>query len=318
MKIAEILKNTKKTHFSFEIVPPLVGHSAKSLYEKIELLTEFNPLNINITYHQDETVYKQIDNNVMSKKLVRKRPGTVALAAAIRNRFPGVTTVPHLICGGMTKQDIENILIDLNFLEIENILLLRGDAPKGERYFIPEPGGYSHTDEMVKQIMDLNKGIYLDHDIKNTEATNFSVGVAGYPEKHAEAPNFETDMKYLKAKVDAGADYIVTQMFFDNAKFFEWERRCREAGITVPIVPGIKPLGKKRDLNVIPLTFHLDIPAELANAVQKAKDDSEVYQIGIEWAINQSKELMKHGVPALHYFSVGRTENVREIAKAVF
>ncbi|MCQ2973753.1 MAG: methylenetetrahydrofolate reductase [Bacteroidales bacterium] len=318
MKIADILQKTEKTLFSFEIVPPLKGHSINSLYQKIELLTEFNPLNINITYHQAETVYSPGENNIIFKKVVRKRPGTVALAAAIRNRFPNVITVPHLICGGMTREEIENILIDLNFLEINNILLLRGDAPKGEKYFIPEPGGHKHTIDLVNQIMDLNKGIYLDKDLKNTEATNFSVGVAGYPEKHIESPNPELDMQYLKAKVDAGAEYIVTQMFFDNQKFFEWEKRCRQAGITVPIVPAIKPLGKKRDLEIIPQVFSLDMPMDLVNAVNSAKDDSAVYQIGIEWAIQQSKELIQHGVPAVHYFSVGRTENVREIAKAVF
>jgi len=318
MKIAEILKNTKKALFSFEIVPPLKGHNLEGLYEKLDLLAEFNPLNINITYHQDESVYVPAENGLMRKKVIRKRPGTVALAAAIKNRYPNVETVPHLICGGMTKQDIENILIDLNFLGVENILALRGDPAVGSKYFVPDPEGHAHTDSLVKQIMDLNKGIYLDKELKNTACTNFSVAVAGYPEKHLEAPNAEIDLQYLKQKVDAGADYIVTQMFFDNQKFFEWEKRCREIGITVPIVPAIKPLGKLRDIQTIPQIFSLDMPSDLVKECMKAKDDSEIYQIGIEWCINQSKELIAHGVPAVHYFSVGRTENVREIAKAVF
>lgn len=318
MKIAETLKNTEKTLFSFEIVPPLKGHNLDSLYEKLDLLAEFNPLNINITYHQDETVYTPLENNLLQKKVVRKRPGTVALAAAIKNRYPNVNTVPHLICGGMSKQAIENILIDLNFLGIQNILALRGDAVSGQKYFIPESDGHAHTDGLINQIMDLNKGIYLDKDLKNTDCTNFSCGVAGYPEKHIESPNAEIDMEFLKKKIDAGAEFIVTQMFFDNQKFFAWEKKCREAGITVPIIPAIKPLGKLRDLQVIPQVFNIDLPTTLVKEVLAAKDDKAIYQIGIEWCIAQSRELIAHGVPVVHYFSVGRTENVREVAKAVF
>ncbi len=318
MKITEALKNTKKTLFSFEIVPPLKGHNINNLYQKLDLLAEFNPLNINITYHQDETVYTQVGENLVTKKIIRKRPGTVALAAAIKNRFPNVETVPHLICGGMTKEAIENILIDLNFLGIENILLLRGDAPKGQRYFIPEQGGYSHTIDLVKQIIDLNNSIYLDKDLKNTDKTNFSVGVAGYPEKHAEAPNFEIDLMHLKEKIDAGAEFIVTQMFFDNNKFYEFEKRCRQAGIHVPIIPAIKPIAKQKDIDTIPLVFNIDLPMELMQEVTKAKNDDDIYQIGIEWTIAQSKDLIAHGVPCVHYFSVGKTDNIRQVAKAVF
>ncbi|MBQ5541296.1 MAG: methylenetetrahydrofolate reductase, partial [Bacteroidales bacterium] len=254
----------------------------------------------------------------ITKSVVRKHPGTVALAAAIKKRYPDTETVPHLICGGMSKQDIENILIDLNFLGIENILALRGDAPKGSRYFVAEKDGHTHTDTLVKQITDLNKGIYLDKTLKNNDRMNFSVAVAGYPEKHIESPNMEFDMKYLKQKIDAGAEYIVTQMFFDNDKFFAWEKRCRENGILVPIVPAIKPIGKLRDIQTIPQVFNIDLPSDLVSACLKAKDDKEIYQIGIEWTIQQSKELIKHGCPAVHYFSIGGVENVREVAKAVF
>ncbi|MBQ5403066.1 MAG: methylenetetrahydrofolate reductase [Bacteroidales bacterium] len=318
MKIAEKLKATDKTLFSFEIVPPLKGNDIKKLYEKLDLLVEFNPLNINITYHQDEIVYSEDGKGVITKSLVRKHPGTVALAAAIKNRYHDIETVPHLICGGMSKQDIENTLIDLNFLGIENILALRGDAPKGSRYFVAEKNGHSHTDSLVKQIIDLNNGIYLDKNLKNNDRMNFSIGVAGYPEKHIEAPNDDYDMKYLKQKVDAGAQYIVTQMFFDNEKFFSWEKRCREAGITCPIIPAIKPIGKLRDIQTIPQVFNIDLPSDLVSACLKAKDDSEIYKIGIEWTIQQSRDLIAHKVPCVHYFSVGRTENVREVAKAVF
>jgi len=318
MKIADKLKSTDKTLFSFEIVPPLKGNNIGKLYEKLDLLVEFNPLNINITYHQDEVVYSEDKDGRITKSVVRKHPGTVALAAAIKKRYPDTETVPHLICGGMSKQDIENILIDLNFLGIENILALRGDAPKGSRYFVAEKDGHQHTDSLVKQITDLNKGIYLDKTLKNNDCMNFSVAVAGYPEKHIESPNMDFDMKYLKQKVDAGAEYIVTQMFFDNEKFFAWEKRCRESGILVPIVPAIKPIGKLRDIQTIPQVFNIDLPSDLVSECLKAKDDKDIYQIGIEWTIWQSKELIKHGCPAVHYFSVGRTENVREVAKAVF
>ncbi|MBQ9212548.1 MAG: methylenetetrahydrofolate reductase [Bacteroidales bacterium] len=318
MKIAEKLKNTDKTLFSFEIVPPLKGGSIEKLYNKLDLLAEFNPLNINITFHQDEVVYSEDSFGNITKRVERKHPGTVALAAAIKKRYPEVETVPHLICGGMSKSDIENVLIDLNFLGIENILALRGDAPKGSRYFIAEKNGHNHTDSLVRQIMDLNHGIYLDPDLKNNEHTNFSVGVAGYPEKHIEASNMEFDIKYLKQKIDCGAEYIVTQMFFDNQKFFAWEKLCRDSGITVPIIPAIKPIGKMRDIQTIPQVFNIDLPSDLVLECMKAKNDDEIYRIGVEWTISQSKELISHGVPAVHYFSVGKTENVREVAKAVF
>lgn len=318
MKIAEILKNTTKTLFSFEIVPPLKGQNINKLYEKLDLLAEFNPVNINITYHQDETIYTPTEDGKFDKKIVRKRPGTVALAAAIHNRYPNILTVPHIICGGMSKQDIENILIDLNFLGINNILALRGDAAVGQKYFVPESNGHAHTNQLVEQIMNLNKGIYLDKNLKNTDCTNFSVGVAGYPEKHTEAPNPEIDMEYLKQKIDAGAEYIVTQMFFDNQKFFEWEQKCRKAGINVPIVPAIKPIGKMRDIQTIPQVFNIDIPSDLAKACYKAKDDAQIYQIGIEWTTQQARELIAHGVPTVHFFSVGKTDNIREIAKAIY
>lgn len=318
MKVADILNSTKKTLFSFEIIPPVKGQNINELYKKLDLLIPFNPLNINITYHEAETVYVPAGDNLMTSKAVSKRPGTVALAAAIAKKYPDVITVPHIICGGHTKEDLENQLIDLNFLEINNLLLLRGDATGGKKRFIAAKGGHEHTSGLVKQISDLNNGIYLDKDLKNTQKMNFSIGVAGYPEKHIESPNPETDLKYLKEKVDAGAEYIVTQMFFDNQKFFDFEKSCRAIGINVPIIPAVKPLSKKRDLDLIPQTFNLDLPQDLVDAISDAENDEQVYQIGIEWTTAQSKELIAHGVPAVHYFSVGKTDNIAQIVKAVF
>ncbi len=318
MKVIDYLKNNSKTHFSFEILPPLKGHNIKGIYDKIAPLMEFSPLNINVTYHQEEVVYKHHKSGLLEKKTIRKRPGTVAISAAIKYRFPQIITVPHLICGGFTKEDTEYALIDLHFLGIKNLLILRGDAPKGQREFLPERNGNEHSIDLIRQIMDLNKGEYLDEDLQNSESMEFSIGVAGYPEKHMEAPNKELDLYYLKEKIDAGAEYIVTQMFFDNKKYFEFVENCRAMGITVPIVPGIKPIRNKRDIQLIPMIFHIDIPNDLTKAVGKCKSDDEVYKVGIEWATQQSKELVAHKVPALHYFTIGKSDNIKEIVKQVF
>jgi methylenetetrahydrofolate reductase (NADPH) len=318
MKIIDQLKNTSTPYFSFELLPPMKGGDISSVYEAINPLVEFNPININITYHQQEVVYKKLKNGLLEKKTIRKRPGTVAIAAAIKCKYPNIEVVPHLICGGFTKSETEYALIDLHFLRIKNLLVLRGDPPKTQRIFRPEPEGHEYAVDLIRQIIDLNKGKYLDEELQNSTATDFSVGVAGYPEKHFEAANMEVDMQYLKEKIDAGADYIVTQMFFDNQKFFRFVENCRNAGINVPIVPGLKPISKVNDLKLLPLVFHIDIPELLAAELRKCKTDRQAYELGIEWAINQSLELKKFGVPALHYFTIGVSDNIQEIAKRVF
>jgi methylenetetrahydrofolate reductase (NADPH) len=317
MKIAEQLAKTKKALFSFELLPPLKGRSIEDVYKAIDPLIEFNPVNINFTYHQHEIVYANLPNGFIEKKVIRKRPGNVALSAAIKFRY-NITVVPHVICGGQTKDDIEDLLIDYNFLGLDNLLLLRGDAPKGQKVFMPEKNGHANTVDLVRQVMNMNKGIYLDSSLRDPEPTNFSVGVAGYPEKHIESPNMETDLKYLKEKVEAGAEYIVTQLFFDNQKFFEFVKKCREIGINVPIVPGIKPLSALNDIKLVPQIFSCDIPQEFYNELNKCKTNTEVKECGILWAIKQSKELINIGAPAIHFYTYGISDNVQRIAEAIF
>ncbi len=318
MKVVDYLKNTKKTLFSFEILPPLKGKDINLIYEVIDPLMEFNPQYLNITYHREETVYKRHKSGLLEKKTVHKRPGTVAIAAAVKYKYQNVQVVPHLICGGFTKEETENALIDLHFLGIRNLLVLRGDALATEKTFIPEENGHSYAVDLINQINNLNKGLYLDEELHNTTKMDFSMGVAGYPEKHCESPNPETDLYYLKKKIDAGADYIVTQMFFDNKKYFDFVERCRKIGITVPIVPGIKPISVKRHLNTLPGIFSIDIPEDLAKEVRKCKTNDMVRQLGIEWAIMQSKELIEKNAPSLHYYTMGKATNIYEIVKKVF
>ena len=317
MKITEILAGQKDTVFSFEILPPLKGQKAGDIFDNIDPLMEFKPPFIDVTYHREETVYKRLDNGLLQEKVVRKRPGTVGLSAAIMHRYD-VEAVPHILCGGFSKEDTEDLLIDLNFLGVENVVALRGDQAKHESYFTPHPEGNRYAVDLVKQIQELNQGNYLDQELQNTTATNFCIGVAGYPEKHFEAPSLNIDIENLKAKVEAGADYVVTQLFFDNSKFFAFVDKCREAGITVPIIPGLKPLSTKRQLSILPQIFHVDIPDELAIAAIKCKDNNEVRQLGIRWCIQQSKELKAAGVPVLHYYSMGKSENIYQIASEVF
>jgi methylenetetrahydrofolate reductase (NADPH) len=317
MKVIDRLKTTSKTFFSFELLPPLKGNHIDVIYNAIDPLIEFDPLMINVTYHQQEAEYKHLPRGLLEKKIVRKRPGTVAISAAIKYKY-GLTVVPHLICGGFTREETEDALIDLHFLGIENILVLRGDAPRGERYFIAEPGGHNHASELVRQISNMNKGIYLEEKLEIGSNTNFSIGVAGYPEKHFESPNISSDLRYLKEKVDAGADYIVTQLFFDTQKFFDFVNLCREAGILVPIIPGLKPISTIKEVSVLPQVFHVDIPEDLVKAVLACKNNQEAKQVGVEWAIQQSKELIKFGVPAVHYYTIGVSDNIKKIAKAVF
>jgi methylenetetrahydrofolate reductase (NADPH) len=317
MKVIEYLKNTKKTLFSFEILPPLKGKSIQSIYEGIDPLLEFKPAFIDVTYHRQEYVYKKHPNGLLEKVSVRKRPGTVGICAAIMNKYH-IDAVPHLICGGFSVEETENALIDLHFLGIDNVLLLRGDSIKTEKNFIPELNGHNYAIDLLKQVVSLNSGQYLDEELKDVAPTNFCIGVAGYPEKHFEAPNFESDLRYLKMKVDAGADYIVTQMFFDNKKFFEFVDKCRAIGINVPIIPGLKTLTSRSQVSVLPSLFHIDIPAELTEAIDKCKDDKHIKEIGIEWGIAQTKELVAHGVPCIHFYTMGKSETTKAIASGIF
>ncbi len=318
MKVSEHLANRgDKTLFSIEIIPPLKGKSIQSIFDSIDPLMEFNPPFIDVTYHREEYEYKKRENGLLEKISIRKRPGTVGICAAIINRYK-TDAVPHIICGGFNKEETENALIDLAFLGIDNVLLLRGDAIKSEPHFSVEPGGHAYAIDLVKQVVNLNKGVYIDEDLVKVQPTDFCIGVAGYPEKHFEAPNMRSDLRYLKMKVDAGAEYIVSQMFFDNGKYFEFVEKCREAGIGVPIIPGLKPLTSKRQVALLPKTFHIDIPDELESEMEKCKDNECAREVGREWCIAQSKELMKYGVPCLHYYTMGNSDVIRRIAKAVY
>lgn len=318
MKVTQhIEKANGKSLFSFEILPPLKGQNIQCIFDNIEPLMEFQPPFIDVTYHREEYEFKELPSGLLEKKVVKKRPGTVGICSAIQNKYQ-VDAIPHILCGGFTKEDTENFLIDMDFLGIDNVVALRGDAVKSEIYFKPEKEGHSYASELVTQINNLNNGIYLDSDLQNTNKTNFCIGVAGYPEKHMEAPSLDSDIYFLKQKIKNGADYIITQMFFDNKKFFEFVDKCRAAGITVPIIPGLKPISTKKQLNLIPHRFKVDLPDDLIMAVVKAKDNQEVSQIGIEWCIDQSKELQKAGIPVLHYYSMGKSENIRQIASQVF
>ena len=278
---------------------------------------EFNPPFIDVTYHREEYEFKELENGLLQKKVVKKRPGTVGICAGIQNKYQ-VDAIPHILCGGFTKEDTENLLIDLDFLGIDNVVALRGDAVKSEIYFKPEKEGHAYASELVTQISNLNKGIYLDEDLQNSTKTDFCIGVAGYPEKHMEAPSLDSDIHFVKQKIKNGADYIITQMFFDNKKFFDFVAKCRAAGITVPIIPGLKPIATKKQLNLIPHRFSLELPDDLIMEVVKAKDNDAVRQIGIEWCTQQSKELVAAGIPVLHYYSMGKAENVKAIAKEIF
>ncbi len=318
MRVIDIIKQADKTLFSFELLPPLRGNSIASIYKVIDPLMDFNPSFINVTYHQEEVVYKKHPSGLLEKKTIRKRPGTVAISAAIKNKYTSVEVVPHLICGGFSKEETEYALIDFHYLGIDNILALRGDAPKNLRTFQPEQNGHTNANELVKQITEMNQGKFLDDEMQHKFSTNFCVGVAGYPEKHIEAPNMATDLTYLKKKIDAGAEFIITQMFFDNKKYFSFVDACRKEGISVPIVPGMKPICTMRELTALPQIFYIDIPEKLSKEVQKCSSNDDVFKVGIEWGIEQSKELLDNGVPVLHYFTVGISENIRQIAKAIF
>jgi len=316
MKVTDHIENAKDTLFSFEILPPLKGKSIQSIYEGIDPLMEFKPKFVNVTYHREEFIYMERENGLLEKIAIRKRPGTVGICAAIMNKYD-VDAIPHLICGGFSKEETENALIDLQFLGIDNVLALRGDSIKTESSFRPHKEGHEFAVDLIHQISDMNKGNYMMDDVQ-LEPTNFCIGAAGYPEKHFEAMNLETDLLNVKRKVDAGASYIVTQMFFDNSKFFRFVDACRAAGITVPIIPGVKPVKTLTHISFLPKFFHIDYPVELSNELIKCKDNKAVEQVGIEWGIQQSKELKAHGVPCIHYYTMSNSTSVQKIAREVF
>ncbi|MBR1964253.1 MAG: methylenetetrahydrofolate reductase [Muribaculaceae bacterium] len=318
MTIPQLIENHTGTGFSFEVLPPLKGKGISQLFKNIDSLKEFNPLYINITTHRSELVYKSTPDGLYQKVTERSRPGTVAVAAAIQQRY-NIPAVPHIICSGYSKIETEYALIDLNFLGITNLLLLRGDKAKHESRFIPNENGHSHASELQLQVNDFNKGLFLDGtkmDIITGE--QFSYGVAGYPEKHEEAPNLEMDLQWLKLKVDNGAEYIVTQMFFDNEKYFSFVERCRKAGIMVPIIPGIKPIMTMGQMTILPKVFHVDLPSDLVHELIKCKDDSMVKAVGVEWCTSQVKELISHGVPSIHFYSLNATQSVKQVASNVY
>jgi methylenetetrahydrofolate reductase (NADPH) len=318
MKVTEYFEQAKGTTLiSFEVLPPMKGGSIQSIFNTLDPLMEFKPPFIDVTYHREEFVYKRRPSGYFEKIAIRKRPGTVGICAAIMNRY-GVDAVPHLICGGFSKEDTENALIDLHFLNINNVLALRGDAEKFEGKFIPHPDGNAYALDLVKQVQAMNEGHYMDTSIQNGTKTDFCIGVAGYPEKHFEAPSLMADFQTTKAKIEAGGNYIVTQMFFDNKHYFDYVDLCRREGVDVPVVPGLKPITKKAQLTALPRVFFLNLPDDLVKAVLQAKDDDAVKEIGIEWCIAQSKELKAKGAPCLHYYTMGDVKTIRRIAEAVY
>jgi methylenetetrahydrofolate reductase (NADPH) len=314
MKVSDILKNALSTHVSFEILPPLKGNNINAIYHTIDNLMLFNPIYVNVTYHREEIIYKQLPSGLLEKKIVHKRPGTIGISAALKYKY-GIVVVPHIICGGFTAEETEEALVELNYIGINNVLALRGDVDKATGTFIPEKGGNLHALELVKQINNLNNGIYLEEDLEEKTATNFCIGVAGYPEKHNEAPNAAFDLEVLKQKVDAGAEFIVTQMFFNNDYFFRFVDNCLKAGINIPIVAGLKPISVYNHLNNIPKTFNVEIPEKLEKLIRKCKNNEDVRKLGIDWTTTQTEELIKSGVPAIHYYTMGKSDNIVSICK---
>ncbi len=317
MKVIDKIKNRKKTLFSIEIVPPLRGSNIEGIYQRIDHLIEFNPAFINITYHKDEAVYTTLKSGAVKKHILSKRPGTVALTASIMNKYK-VEVVPHLTCGGFTRDQVENALIDLNFMGIENILVLQGDAGHKQTAFVPEPDGHTFAVDLLEQVVNMNHGKYLDSKLEQPYPSNFCVGVAGYPEKHYAAANLDSDIQYLKAKVLAGADYIVTQMFFDNKYYYNFVDKCRAVGIDVPIIPGLKPIAMVNQVNILPKLFHTHIPEDLAKEINKCADNKAALEVGTQWSIEQAKDLMKNGAPVLHFYTLGAGNSIKKIAKEIF
>ncbi|MEQ9187158.1 MAG: methylenetetrahydrofolate reductase [NAD(P)H] [Cryomorphaceae bacterium] len=317
MKVTEHIEKATKTLFSIEVLPPLKGQTIHSIYATMDKLMPFDPAFVDVTYHRQEVVYREVEKGLMKRHAVRKRPGTVGICASLMNKYD-IDTVPHIICGGFSKDETEDALIDLNFLGIENVLVLRGDPVKSEGIFKPEPDGHAYASDLLQQVVQMNEGKYLDEELRNSSKTNFCIGVAGYPEKHYEAPNFKSDMKFLKKKVELGAEYIVTQLFYDNAMYFDFVKKCRAAGIEVPIIPGLKPITSKKQLNIVPHFFHVNLPEALVDAIEDAKTDEQVRKEGVKWCIQQSEELIDAGVPVMHYYTMGKAKSVQEVAQAVF
>ena len=317
MTITEILAQPDHSRFSIELLPPLKGQHIDSIYRAMDALTPFNPAFVDVTYHREEYVYREVGPGLLQKRTVRKRPGTVGICAALMNRYD-VETVPHIICGGFSVEETENALIDLDFVGVRNVLALRGDAIRSEGRFKAESDGHAFAIDLVDQIVDLNKGIYLDPDLKNSMSTDFCIGVAGYPEKHFEAPNPDSDLRWLKQKAEHGAEYIITQMFFDNERYFDFVDRCRAEGINIPIIPGIKPLTTASQLHVLPQVFHVDLPEALVQAVEGAKTRDQVKKAGMDWCTRQAEELLEKGVPTLHFYTMGKAMPTQEIARRVF
>ena len=318
MKITDHIKNANgKTLFSFEIIPPKKGNNIQELYDNIDPLMEFKPPFIDVTTSREEYVYIDKGNGLLDRKITRMRPGTVGICAAIKHKYD-VDTVPHVLCGGFTKEETEYVLVDCHYLGIDNVMALRGDAMSHQKYFEAAKGGHPFAKDLVSQINDLNSGKYLHDVIETNHKSDFCIGVAGYPEKHLESPSLQTDLKHLKDKVDAGADYVVTQMFFDNQKYFQFVKAARKSGINVPIIPGIKPIAVKRHLQLLPQVFKIDLPEALISDIESCKTNKDVRQVGVEWAIQQSKELLAAGVPVLHYYSMGKSDNIEAIASKLF
>jgi len=319
MKLVDHISNRKKTLFSFEILPPLKGNGIQSIYNSMDPLMEFNPSFIDVTYHREDFVLKKRTDGGFDRISTRKRPGTVAICAAIQNKYH-IDAIPHIICGGFTKDDTETALIELNFLGIDNVLALRGDPRKGDIHFEPELGGNKNALELIHQLKNMNSGVYLDEELTQGIESNFCIGAACYPEKHVDAPNLQSDLKYLKRKVEAGAEFLVTQMFFDNNNYFHFVKKCRENGINVPIIPGIKPISSKKQLHILPKIFNIDLPEDLVNEIELCNSDKDVQKVGVEWAINQCKELMSNEIqaPVLHFYTMGKPDQTRTICEELF
>lgn len=317
MKVTQYLAEAKDTIISLEILPPTKGKSIDSIYGHLDPLMEFKPAFVNVTYHRAEQVYKKRSDGHFERVEIRKRPGTVGICAAIMNKYK-VEAIPHLICGGFSKEETENALIDLHFLGVQNVLALRGDAAANEKFFTPHPHGHRYADELVGQIIGLNNGLYLEEDIMDGVKTDFCIGVAGYPEKHFEAPNMDLDIQHLKHKVDLGADYITTQMFFNNQHYYNFLNRCKACGLDVPVLPGLKPLTSKRQLSMIPSIFNVEVPVDLYNAIMKAKTPDECDKVGEEWLLEQCRDLLKNKVPVLHFYTLGKPQVVYNVLKRLF
>ncbi|MBO5880562.1 MAG: methylenetetrahydrofolate reductase [NAD(P)H] [Paraprevotella sp.] len=317
MNVPELIQNISGTAFSFEVLPPLKGTGTEQLFRTIDSLMEFSPAYINITNHRSEYVYNELSDGIVQRSLIRRRPGTIAVSAAIKSRYD-IHVVPHVLCSGFTREDTEYMLLDLQFLGISDLLLLRGDKAREDATFTPTGNGYSHATELINHINRFNEGFFVNGSPIKCPGTHFHYGVACYPEKHEEAPNLESDLARLKQKADMGAEYALTQLFYDNKKYFDFVEKARNMGINIPIIPGIKPLTKMSQLTMVPKTFRCDFPADLTKELMRCQSDEDVKQVGIEWAVTQCRELIEHGIPSLHFYTVSAVDSIRQIAKQIY